>query len=161
MLPHSGRQHPRAGPEQILPRTSGVHLGPNHQGTLVSSLQFQPSPTTEAARASQIEQVGESLDQAARIGSQTLTAVEQMLQPVVGRVRPQACSRLALVSVGVPPTQVAEWAGHSVNVLLRVYAQVLDGREEDAKSRIARALELGSEIVTPAKTSRRIPGGQP
>jgi hypothetical protein len=65
------------------------------------------------------------------------------------------------LSAGVPPTQVAEWAGHRVNVLLPVYAQVLDGREDDAKSRIARALELGSEIVTSAKTSRSIAGGQP
>ena len=27
------------------------------------------------------------------------------------------------LNAGVPPTQVAEWAGHSVNVLLRVYAK--------------------------------------
>jgi Aminoglycoside/hydroxyurea antibiotic resistance kinase len=35
-------------------------------------------------------------------------------------------------------------------------ATLLHGREEDAKSKIARALELGSEIMTPAKTSARI-----
>jgi integrase len=27
---------------------------------------------------------------------------------------------------GVPPTTVAEWAGHSVEVLLRIYAKCLD-----------------------------------
>jgi hypothetical protein len=28
---------------------------------------------------------------------------------------------------GVPPTTVAEWAGHSVEVLLKIYAKCLDG----------------------------------
>jgi hypothetical protein len=30
---------------------------------------------------------------------------------------------------GVAPTQVAEWAGHSVEVLLRVYAKCLEGSD--------------------------------
>jgi len=30
---------------------------------------------------------------------------------------------------GVPPAQVAEWAGHSVAVLLRVYAKCIDGQD--------------------------------
>ena len=37
---------------------------------------------------------------------------------------------------GVPPTQVAEWAGHSVHVLLQVYAKCLVGQEETARRRI-------------------------
>jgi integrase len=41
---------------------------------------------------------------------------------------------------GVAPTQVAEWAGHSVEVLLRVYAKCLEGQDEVAKRRIAAAL---------------------
>jgi integrase len=41
---------------------------------------------------------------------------------------------------GVPPAQVAEWAGHSVEVLLRVYAKCLDGQQELARRRIADAL---------------------
>jgi integrase len=41
---------------------------------------------------------------------------------------------------GVPPTQVAEWAGHSVEILLRVYAKCLEGQHEIAKRRIAAAL---------------------
>lgn len=40
---------------------------------------------------------------------------------------------------GVPPTQVAEWAGYSVNVLLRVYAKCVYGQEEAAKVRILNA----------------------
>jgi integrase len=43
---------------------------------------------------------------------------------------------------GVPPTQVAEWAGHSVEVLLRVYAKCLDGQQEAAKRRVEAALGL-------------------
>jgi integrase len=41
---------------------------------------------------------------------------------------------------GVAPTQVAEWAGHSVEVLLRVYAKCLEGQDEVAKRRITAAL---------------------
>jgi integrase len=43
---------------------------------------------------------------------------------------------------GVPATQVAEWAGHSVNVLLRVYAHCIDGHDESARRRIEAALTL-------------------
>ena len=41
---------------------------------------------------------------------------------------------------GVPPVQVAEWAGHSVAVLLKVYAKCIDGGEETANRRIDEAL---------------------
>lgn len=41
---------------------------------------------------------------------------------------------------GVPAPQVAEWAGHSVEVLLRVYAKCIDGQDEAAKRRIEAAL---------------------
>ena len=44
------------------------------------------------------------------------------------------------LNAGVPPVQVAEWAGHSVNVLLRVYAKCIDGQDEVAKQRIEAAL---------------------
>jgi integrase len=41
---------------------------------------------------------------------------------------------------GVYPTQVAEWAGHSVDVLLRIYAKCIVGQDELAKRRISEAL---------------------
>jgi len=41
---------------------------------------------------------------------------------------------------GVYPTQVAEWAGHSVDVLLRIYAKCIAGQNELAKRRIDEAL---------------------
>jgi integrase len=43
---------------------------------------------------------------------------------------------------GVPPTQVAEWAGHSVAVLLRVYAKCIAGQGQAARDQIGRALGL-------------------
>lgn len=41
---------------------------------------------------------------------------------------------------GVPPTQVAVWAGHSVEVLLKVYAACIHGQEATALRRISEAL---------------------
>jgi integrase len=41
---------------------------------------------------------------------------------------------------GVPAPQVAEWAGHSVEVLLRVYAKCIEGQDQTAKRRIEEAL---------------------
>jgi hypothetical protein len=40
----------------------------------------------------------------------------------------------------VPATQVAEWAGHSVHVLLRVYAKCIVGQDEVARRRIEETL---------------------
>jgi integrase len=40
----------------------------------------------------------------------------------------------------VYPTRVAEWAGHSVDVLLRIYAKCIAGQDELAKRRISDAL---------------------
>lgn len=53
---------------------------------------------------------------------------------------------------GVPPTQVAEWAGHSVHVLLKVYAKCVYGQEESSKLRIAAAL------ANPVEEAAELPG---
>jgi integrase len=44
------------------------------------------------------------------------------------------------LNAGVPPTQVAEWAGHSVAVPLQIYAKCLSGQEELARKRIEATL---------------------
>ncbi len=44
------------------------------------------------------------------------------------------------LNAGVPPAQIADWAGHSVDVLLRVYAQCVDGGDDLARQRIEAAL---------------------
>jgi integrase len=49
------------------------------------------------------------------------------------------------LNAGVPATQVAEWAGHSVHVLLRVYAKCILGQEEAARRRIDAVLRDGLE----------------
>jgi integrase len=41
---------------------------------------------------------------------------------------------------GVPPTTVAEWAGHSVEVLLKIYAKCLDGTDVATRQRVNAAL---------------------
>lgn len=50
-----------------------------------------------------------------------------------------ACVSLWL-NAGVPATTVADWAGHSVAVLLRVYAKCVDGEADAAKQRVEAAL---------------------
>jgi integrase len=40
----------------------------------------------------------------------------------------------------VPPTTVAEWAGHSVEVLLRIYAKCLDGSDALVRRRVQAVL---------------------
>ena len=64
------------------------------------------------------------------------------------------------LNAGVPPTQVAEWAGwaeHSVNVLLRVYAKCVYGQDEIARIRIEAALAQTTAVGEPdvAVTSSR------
>lgn len=44
------------------------------------------------------------------------------------------------LNAGVPPTQVAEWAGHSVEVLLKIYAKVIGGHDHVWEARIDDAL---------------------
>jgi hypothetical protein len=43
------------------------------------------------------------------------------------------------LNAGVSPAQVAEWAGHTVDVLLRVYAKCIHGQQDEAKRRILEA----------------------
>lgn len=56
---------------------------------------------------------------------------------------------------GVAPAQVAEWAGHSVEVLLRTYVRCLDGQHDIAKRRIMEALE------DPARDDEELRAAQP
>ncbi len=66
---------------------------------------------------------------------------EQVLSPL-GK-RPYDLSHAAVstwLNGGVEAARVAEWAGHSVGVLLRVYAKCLDGGEQAARQRVEHAL---------------------
>ncbi len=44
------------------------------------------------------------------------------------------------LAAGVPVTKVAEWAGHSVEVLLKIYAKCLDGEEARTRAKVTAAL---------------------
>jgi hypothetical protein len=43
------------------------------------------------------------------------------------------------LNAGVASPQVAEWGGHSVDVLLRVYAKCISGQQDEAMRRILEA----------------------
>jgi integrase len=69
---------------------------------------------------------------------------EQVASPLAGRPYDLRHAAVSLwLNAGVPATEVAERAGHSVEVLLRVYAKCLDDGEGIANKRIDAALQLG------------------
>jgi len=58
------------------------------------------------------------------------------------------------LNAGVQPTLVAEWAGHSVQVLLRVYAKCIEGQDAQSRELIDGALgEPGKPKPDDAKTT--------
>ena len=59
------------------------------------------------------------------------------------------------------PAQVAEWARHSVAVLLRVYAKCIDGQDQIARRRIEEARPARIQLPTPDLTWARIGRNQP
>jgi integrase len=66
---------------------------------------------------------------------------EQVASPLAARPYGLRHAAVSLwLNAGVPPTDVAERAGHSVQVLLRVYAKCLDDGEAVANKRIDAAL---------------------
>ena len=66
------------------------------------------------------------------------------------------------LNAGVPPVQVAEWAGHSVAVLLTVYAKSIVGQEALALNQIQKKVlrEQGSAKLLPLfpRDNRKQPG---
>lgn len=65
----------------------------------------------------------------------------QVVSPLAGRPYDLRHAAVSLwLNAGVPATQVAERAGHSVEVLLRVYAKCVDGGDKVANMRIDAAL---------------------
>jgi hypothetical protein len=66
------------------------------------------------------------------------------------------------------PPQVTEWAGHSADVLLRVYARCISGKQDEAKGRILEATRPDDSTATsgrmgtvPEQTSARIRHSHP
>jgi integrase len=64
------------------------------------------------------------------------------------------------LNAGVPAAQVAKWAGHSTDVLLRVYVKCIAGQQGEAKRRIEDAmgpLEAGEPGSTAQRSSPERP----
>jgi integrase len=60
--------------------------------------------------------------------------------------RPYALRHAAVstwLNAGGPSTHVAEWAGHSLAVLLQIYAECLVGQEEEEEARADGSTRLG------------------
>ena len=65
----------------------------------------------------------------------------QVDSPLAGRPYDLRHAAVSLwLNPGVPATEVAERAGHSVDVLLKVYAKCIDGEEATVNGRIDEAL---------------------
>jgi integrase len=62
------------------------------------------------------------------------------------------------LNAGVPATQVAEWAGHSVEMLLKTYAKCVDGQEKQSRQRIAEALGQDDQEPDDSDENERNPG---
>jgi integrase len=76
--------------------------------------------------------------QRARIAAFTAEVVASPLARSLYDLRHAAVS--TWLNGGVPPTTVAEWAGHSVEVLLKTYAKCLDGGDAAVRGRVQAAL---------------------
>ncbi len=85
---------------------------------------------------------------AARRRALTPTEVASPLARRPYDLRHAAVSRW--LNAGVPPTQIAEWAGHSVRVLLTIYAKCIVGQE-------TRALRLIDDSFAAERTDSRGP----
>jgi integrase len=69
-------------------------------------------------------------------------APDQVASPLASRPYDLRHAAMSLwLNAGVPATTIARRAGHSVDVLLRVYANCIDGDEEIANQRISTALD--------------------
>ncbi len=55
---------------------------------------------------------------------------------------------------GVPAPEVAARAGHSVDVLLKIYAKCIDGQEQEMNDRIMQGLGGGRRLGTPGVDAR-------
>ena len=80
-------------------------------------------------------------DSADTLGAALLLAADEVASPLAGRPYDLRHAAVSLwLNAGVPATEVAERAGHSVEVLLRVYAKCLDDGEGITNQRIEAAL---------------------
>lgn len=131
-LKHRGRTEARAVP---IPPELVAHLrrhidrfGVGPSGRVFSSLRGNP------VGASSYSRVWDEARPLALVPS-------QVASPLAGRPYDLRHAGVSLwLNAGVPAPEVAERAGHSVDVLLKVYAKCLDGEEAKVNERIDHAL---------------------
>ena len=86
-------------------------------------------------------------------------ARQQDTGPRRGPCRLVHAAVLTWLNARVPAAQVAEWAGHSVDVLLRVYVKCIAGQQGEAKRRIEEA--MGIPEAEPESPPRDQPEAEP
>ncbi len=72
-----------------------------------------------------------------------LPSLMSTIGPALQEFTGQRMERVAVL--GDDNDEVAAWVGHSVEVLVRVYAKCLEGQDDIAKRRIIAALTEGDE----------------
>jgi integrase len=88
---------------------------------------------------------------------QVALSPEQIASPMAGRPYDLRHAAVSLwLNGGVSPTEIAQRAGHSVEVLLRVYAKCVSGQEAIANRRIEEILKTG-EGAEPLRPAEGIP----
>ena len=65
------------------------------------------------------------------------------------------------LNAGVAPPQVAEWAGHSVAVLLRIYAKCIAGQQDEAMRRISDTTQDDQPAEPGGESDNQDSGGPP
>ena len=111
--------------------------------------EFGTAPDGRLFRGERGGDLSESVYQRAWQGARLAFTPAMAASPLAGRPYDlrHACLSVWL-NAGVDPTQVAEWAGNSVEVLLRVYAKCIHGRDQINRKLIEDALrddEAGGE----------------
>jgi integrase len=75
------------------------------------------------------------------LARQAVLTPDQVASPLAGRPYDLRHAAVSLwLNSGVPAPEVAERAGHSVDVLLKVYAKCIDGQEASVNAKIEEAL---------------------
>jgi hypothetical protein len=83
---------------------------------------------------------GQPRDSVLRVRTFQIGGSRRGRQVTSGSECPETLTDGLPVNVGVPATQVAEWAGHSVDVLLKIYAKCVDGDAACDRAKIERTL---------------------
>jgi integrase len=134
----------------VILRGHVTQFGTGKDGRLFRSESGQPLPRSTVSRAWKLARASSLSD-------------EQLATPLL--VRPYDLRHSGItwrLNSGVPATQVAEWAGNSVDVLMRVYARCMTGLDDVWIARMDEVLHLedGRPGRVPGSERGSGPGGR-